>query len=326
MKVAIIVQNRAWGAQHAEKIQNEWQLPLDGIRMIPCREEGKEGCSKPPSAWSRDHFALVRKGDGWGILQPSEIPAYVENESNTLWNFIKGEGKERSRLNFQGGHIVTSQNRTYISANIRYLNPQFTPEEIEKIFEEETGKPVTTLPNINNWPHIDLYVTPVGENTVFVGDTSMGIGYMQAFASDPANADSLLVKDLEEGMGGGLNDPVYGRMLGVNGLIRISQVDGEKLDQIAAQLERQGLTVIRTPMLTGRLGKNPILTYNNVFQSGNDVFVPSFGIPDMDEAALEIYRKQGFNAIPIPAYRLARAAGVLHCSINPLEGYKTPDS
>lgn len=311
----------------ANRMRDEWGVKFDGsVAFLPCMD-GKDGkCKDRVSAWSRDHFLLKKDGEDYTLLQPAKLQGYYKGPGEHHGGFesgyfqkLRGRSVATSQLNFEGGHVVTGPNGVMVSEDVLYRNPQHTREEIEEIFSRETGKPTKLIPNIPNWPHLDLYVTPTGDKTVTVGDSRAGAAMFRRFAADPKNAGSRVLTELRTGMAGAdMGDSVV-KDVRTGGLLAFSESDARKLDIIAAKLEKEGYTVKRMPMLTGRLGQNPIFTYNNAFQSGDNIYVPQYGIPDMDAAALETYRRQGLNPIGIPAYDLAKYAGALHCSITALK-------
>ncbi|TPW18939.1 MAG: hypothetical protein FD126_3184, partial [Elusimicrobia bacterium] len=312
----------------ANRMRDEWGVKYDGsISFLPCMTGADGKCKDRVSAWSRDHFLLKKDGDDYTLLQPAKLQGYYKGPGEHHGGFeggafqkLRGRSVATSQLNFEGGHVVTGPNGVLISEDVLYRNPQHTREEIEAIFTRETGKPTRLMPNIPNWPHLDLYVTPTGDKTVTVGDSRAGAAMFRKFAADPGNAGSRVLTELREGKAGdgGWSDGVVNNVRAA-GLLTMSETDAKKLDILAAKLESEGYTVQRMPMLTGRLGRNPIFTYNNAFQSGDNIYVPQYGIPDMDAAALEVYRRQGLNPVGIPAYDLAKYAGALHCSITALK-------
>lgn len=320
LEVEVLVKSRQDASRLAKRIERDWEVPgAERVTVHTCNDGA--GCPESLTAWSRDHYLLVGKGGDWHALKAKEDLEYVKGEASVVGKFLGAFLPERrSTLQFEGGHVVSSPDRVFLSADVIYRNPKCSAKEIAKAFSSDTGKPVTILPNVRNWPHIDLYVTPVGREMVVVGDSVAGAKLLRGWLDSPQAQGHPLHRDVTARTD--FPDKMYRTTIGMDNLLRHSEIDGRKLDEIAAILAKEGLKVERVPMLTGRLGMNPIITYNNVFQSGETVFVGQYGIEPLDKAGLAVYEKLGKRAAPLPAYELARAAGAIHCAINVLPARK----
>lgn len=94
------------------------------------------------------------------------------------------------------------------------------------------------------------------------------------------------------------------------------------------QLEEQGFKVIRAPHLQGQDpgtigGTVPTFTYNNCLMNDytdengrrvKQVFLPVYGIKDIDEAAIKIYKDLGYEVIPVEGFeQITKHKGALRC-------------
>ncbi len=288
----------------------EWGLKpeqLRNVRFLTCADGD---CPRGLSAWSRDHYLLVSTPEGGRLLRARETSGHMLASQGIFDEIYRGLFSRTSEISFQGGQIVTGPTWTFISDEVRAINARYSREEIETIFARETGRRAMLVPSLRSWPHIDLYLTPVGGNTVLVGDTAAGVRMLLEWtALSPANQNQAVSV---------LGNGSFSRM---QEALRQSRDDAPKLEELVIRLTQAGLTVERVPLLTGRCcNVSPIVTYNNVFQSGTAVYVGQYDLPPLDAAGLATYRSRGMTPIPLPATDLARHGGAIHCAINALPG------
>jgi agmatine/peptidylarginine deiminase len=78
--------------------------------------------------------------------------------------------------------------------------------------------------------------------------------------------------------------------------------------EYAREFEARGFHAVMLPRL-----RDWRETYVNTLLVNGVAFVPQFG-QSTDEAALDVYRAQGFQAIGLPARNVARKGhGLIHC-------------
>jgi len=102
----------------------------------------------------------------------------------------------------------------------------------------------------------------------------------------------------------------------------------EKYDRAAVKLAQLGYCIVRLPTLAGLGLTTPYLTYNNVLlenylqndQPVKKVYMPTYGVDLLDEAARITFRAQGFQVIDMPSARLStKLWGAIRCATGELE-------
>lgn len=179
------------------------------------------------------------------------------------------------------------------------------------------GKEVV-IPHLHGFPvlhgDLDMVMTPLGGKLVAVADISL--------------AGEIAKRLIQEGF----NYVSPGTKKEILHEYRFEQ---KELDGIARGLSERGFTVLRIPFLN-RLEKGdkviPWCSYNNVlveiFGNIKRIYMPVYGIGDLDEMAARIYADAGFEVRRIEGVgEIAKLLGVLRCSCKILErrsGYPNP--
>ncbi len=189
------------------------------------------------------------------------------------------------------------------------------------LFESVLGKPVTTM-GVDNpatqhieepaSDHMDMGMTPVDDNTIFVGDP----GLAKKIISKMSDAE---IADAEAKL-----SEAAGKEVRLTGRNRDNQED---FDNYARQVGEKGYNVVRMPHLEPGYSSSYI-TYNNCLmerftkEDGTDVrrvFLPVYDIPKLDNAAMDIWKENGFEVIPMPLGALSQRWGALRCISNWLD-------
>ncbi len=146
--------------------------------------------------------------------------------------------------------------------------------------------------------HIDTHITPVGDNTVLVGDSRRGLELL-----------SRTEREKFERWTVDFNREVAG-----------------ELDETAAFLGKHGYRVERVPLVAKNVRsdfESPFMTYNNVlledYGTGESrvrrVYLPHYGFKRLDEEARGVYERLGFEVKPIEGvYELAVTGGSIRCA------------
>src|SRR4029079_8159819 len=131
-----------------------------------------------------------------------------------------------------------------------------------------------------------MYAVPLDDQTVAVGDVRAGM----ALAGDT----TLPLDDVA--------------------------LQAPSLDRAAALLAARGFKVVRVPALV-LSGGGSFVTYTNaVFDRRADgkrvVYLPTYALPALDDAAQKFYEAQGFEVHPIDVSPIYRLNGSLGCLVN----------
>jgi hypothetical protein len=187
--------------------------------------------------------------------------------------------------------------------------------------------------------HIDMALTPLGKPCPETGKPVLLIG-------DPSLAAKTLL-DLKE------SSPqkyqAYQQNLqaktgvenSLDKLLASEATSAESqaaFDQVAAEHQAE-YKIVRVPYLGTLQGANqpvgdsgtglingeelapnlPWITYNNSVIDGDQVFVPEFGIPELDQPAQNAYRKFGYETVPLDMAVLSQGQGAVNCMTKVLE-------
>ncbi len=93
-----------------------------------------------------------------------------------------------------------------------------------------------------------------------------------------------------------------------------------KFNEVAQTLEKNGYKVERVPYFAHSSFTNlPSITYNNGLIDGDNFFIPAFDIPELDDVAAGVYRKYGYNVIPLEMTAISSHLGAINCMTKVLE-------
>jgi len=171
--------------------------------------------------------------------------------------------------------------------------------------------------------HIDMAMTPLGKPDPETGKPVIMVG-------DPSIAVKML-KDIKR-----RNPEKYARYeAAVNQKVRwspeqpldrlVNEVGGDKdlqenFDALAKGLERDGYKIERVPYLgASSLRNHPWLSYNNAIFDGDKVFIPNFGIEELDKKANDTLKKYGHVPVPIDMNAISSLQGAINCITKVLE-------
>jgi hypothetical protein len=91
-----------------------------------------------------------------------------------------------------------------------------------------------------------------------------------------------------------------------------------RFDLVARALAGAGLAVARLPLVPTQ-EEFVYLSYNNVLiddrADGRHVLLPRYGVPALDEAAAQAWRRMGFAIHPVDASRVFRHGGAVRCLV-----------
>jgi len=165
--------------------------------------------------------------------------------------------------------------------------------------------------------HIDMAVTPLGKKDPATGKPVMVVG-------DPKMAIDIL-DDLKK------KDPIKYREYEANIKSKISWSPDRPLDKMidkvkeekwlqenfdahAKGYEQDGYKVERVPYLgSSDLRGTPWFTYNNSVIDGDNIFIPNFDIPELDDIGNDAFRKYGYNPVPIDFTAISSLQGAINC-------------
>jgi len=188
------------------------------------------------------------------------------------------------------------------------------------LFERQFGQKVTPMglddpstPRVEGPAndHLDMGLTPLDEGTMAVGDPSLAKRVFEQMTSERRKEVAAL---LSEASG---TRVMPEDLLGARGYPNQQQ----DFNAYATSLEKGGYKVIRMPYAEPGWG-TPNISYNNCLmerfhkEDGTEVkriFLPVYGIKELDSLAISNYEKEGFEVRPMPLANIATRKGALRC-------------
>jgi hypothetical protein len=134
-----------------------------------------------------------------------------------------------------------------------------------------------------------MYVTPLGNNAVVVGDPFLGRKICDGL---PDGGGSVAIDR---------DDTKYASFV-----------------RVRESLEKAGLRVVRVPLVLTQLDR-VYVTYNNSIletRTGEKrIYMPVYGVQALDDAARKVYEAEGWKVLPVPVGKVYRQTGSLRCLV-----------
>jgi hypothetical protein len=196
-----------------------------------------------------------------------------------------------------------------------------------KLAEQQFGKPIVPMgkddPATQHKEepasdHLDMSFTPVDDKTIFVGDPKL---FKELLSSMNKEELQHAEKTFSE---------IAGRKIDLKSYIEDSR-NRDNPEDFAAYVKtatEKGYDVKRMPHSEPSFG-TPYISYNNCLMErfdkngdGNEyrrVFLPTFGIPKIDNYAINNFKSEGFEVFPMELGALSARWGAIRCISNWLE-------
>ncbi len=188
--------------------------------------------------WNRDRMIVTDR-----ILFAPPAPHRGGKERKNEWKVpwaLNGGGRhvEIARFNFEGGDLIATEKFVFATDVLAARNPKWTKEILGRLVERACGKQLVWIEGNVPEHHIGMFLTPVNETTMVVGDARLGAKLT----------------------GGTVNEEMAVRF-----------------DHVAATLREKGFEVHRSPLVPTDQ-QYAWITYNNNVISGKTLFLPTYGM------------------------------------------------
>jgi len=277
-------------------------------------EEGDSGphvrylaVGRPITSWARDRFAVLDSVEGGPltILAPPAPMVGAEERANDWlvpWALSEHLGPiarlERASFQFEGGDLIADDAHAYVATPLFERNPYKSAERILRELSVTLGRRVVRLGREGHPApshHIGMFVTPLGEGVVLYGDPALGLDLLGERTVLPVGGIALKIDRSAES--------------------RAPFVEAHEA------LANAGLHTIALPLLVSDQS-HIWLSYNNVLMERRHgrlhIYMPSYGVPDFDARAQQIYESLGAVVHPIDVSHLFRLGGTVRCLVAPL--------
>lgn len=280
-----------------KKLLVDWSIPV-GERFQ------RVVVGKRITTWSRDRYTLLHGDDKPLLLIPPRPTEGNEARRNdwdapfALAKAVPGLDTKTAELMFEGGDFTATDTYIFATALLRERNQGgdlYDEKKLRDWLRLNTGKtPIILGDSLNQVPehHIGMFVTPIDDKRVFVGDPDLGLALFDSSNSD-ASTLPFAIDRREESL--------------------------QKFRNIAVALEAHGFELIRLPLVPLADGLTYI-TYNNVLLEtrldGLHAYLPQFDIPALDQAGRDAYAAAGIVVHGIRVKKVYQYNGTVRCLVN----------
>ncbi|MHB1034390.1 MAG: agmatine deiminase family protein [Pirellulales bacterium] len=265
----------------------------------------------PVTVWSRDRWLalgaaenpktvlLSPRGEDGAAIWPAR-----QGDQRVAWNLAAALGRNvvarRSDLAFDGGDFAADSETVFVRPRTLVRNLQRTIATREELVHLLASLLKRRAVLFHDAPehHVAMYLMPIGNRTVLVGDPKMTERLLDK-AGERAAVDAYLP--------GGAD---------------FSASAVARFEAVAEQCRAAGYRVVRIPLAPGRDGRTYI-TYVNAILDQRDgrriVYMPTFRrASELNREAAGVWTEMGFEVRPVECDACARHFGTLHCLVNVL--------
>ncbi len=287
----------------AQQFIATWKMYLGG-RAVDVVNAGL-----PMSVWARDRCIPTQSGDLTGpvsLFAPLPEATYLEERENDLivceWlgEVLKAPTRPVVTLRIDGGNLVSNRRHVFIGANVLSENDRMDKQALAEALELLSGRKYVLVGDEHGevpWCHVDMYLTPIDDDTVLVASPRFGL--------------ELIGQHCDEG-----EDPSKNLSLGAACPSDLLQ---ERFDAVATLLGEYGYRVRRIPALVN-VPDEWMVTYNNVLidhRAGHrTVYLPFYGLSVLDDVAAAVYSGLGFEVQPVDVSGVFESGGAVRCIVN----------
>ncbi len=304
------------------------QLPADVTVHVVCPDKlayddllarvGSTACSLSPvivdhaiTTWSRDRWlALGASKDQTAVLlcprseDGADVWSAREGDQRVAEDLAAALGpsvsSRRSDLYFDGGDFTADNETVFVRPATLFRNLQRTVETREELIENLRTLLKRRVVLLQDAPdhHVAMYMLPIGERRVLVGDPRMA---RRLLADSPAKAN------LQSYLPGGPD---------------FTEVTAAHFDALARQCKEAGYQVLRIPVVPGVDGRTFVTYTNAILDQRNGhrtVYMPVFRSAEaLNRAATAVWTELGYDVRPVECDACGRSFGTLHCLVNVL--------
>lgn len=260
----------------------------------------------PITPWSRDRWLAFPPA---GPDRPAVVLAPRGEMAADVWPGRAGDERvihdlqaadpagvraQRSRLAFDGGDFVSDARTVFVTPAVLQRNlgkAVGSAPELTAHLERRLGKRVVLLEQAPPH-HAGMYLMPVDDSTVLVGDPSL------AAPLTPASGWPLPAPDF-------------------------SAATQAEFDAVAATCRAAGYRVVRMPVVPDRDGRAWLTPLNCLVDqrpAGRTVYTPTYaGAEGLAREAARIWSSLGYSVRPVDCTTTYRHGGSLRCLVSVLE-------
>lgn len=259
------------------------------------------------TTWSRDRWVAT----GPEGQSPTVLLAPREERGGDIWPDRRGDGRvagdladalgkgvawRRSGLSFDGGDFVADSRTVFVAPGVLRRNFQNTVRTREELIDRLGAAMKREVVLLDTAPdhHAGMFLMPVGDRTVLVGDPAAGRKLLPRDANDLVGADGPDFRPETRAL----------------------------FDAVADTCKSAGYRVVRVPLAPGRDGRT-YLTYLNVLldrrRGRRVVYMPVFdGADALNAEGARVWTSLGWEVRTVNCTSSYRHFGSLRCLVNVL--------
>ena len=286
---------------------------IDPSRALPGRMRVIE-LDTPIGIWSKDHALVLAPRDGGGkidlVVPPRPRPG--EGSRPADWDIVPAVAAAMPEafavrqlpLAFDAGDFAIAGKRIVFDVNLfarnrtrGYTSPQDLRERMRSIL----GRDVVMLgsePGDVPRHHMSMYMAVLDGDTALVGDPEAGAAIVgRDYVPGEASPESHVPLRAD-----------------------FTPATVARFERAAADLKRAGFRVVRIP--TVPFDDRTYFAYTNgVYETRagrRTAWMPSFGVPALDDAARKVYEQLGWTVRPVSVRDVYTQHGTIGCLVNVL--------
>lgn len=281
----------------------------------------------PFTLWTRDTFVPLRRGPGRLrlLLRPEQLDTrdeFADRRAPELLAPLTRADIMEADLYVEGGNLLSDDRWAYVGYNAIHQNVSQVEyqAEFEYRLSRQLGAPVMLVGSSEEptpHAHIDMYLAPLGDGSVVVGDQTLAIRAIEAASG--RELAQVEARFSQRGPGYDGKPFSFAELVALNARPAFA----DRLDRVAQALIARGIRVHRVPVLVaGEDMDLPVISYTNVLLERRPVRVvllPEYGIPSLDAAARQAWTALGYAVRPIDVSRIADLGGAVRCLTQVLE-------
>ena len=294
----------------------------------------------PVPGWPRDLFVAGETALGRPLIYLHNPLHYLtmskRNEAlgralPSLLSSLPNVELEPTRARLEGGSLVADDDNVFVTPRAARvavrLGEAKSEEDRRQYLTQLYGRPVVALdlPDDDDLAlgHADLIVAPTGRRRALVGDPRMGAKMLAPMSGEHRARFTAEIHASATWLPA--DHPV--RRLDQPDVVeqfarRSAQASlVAAFDAVAAQLQRQGYSVVRIPYaevpMQGAFGQAHVMSWANAVQEKRDgqdyVYLPKYSLGPLDDFAEAAWKDAGYEVIWIEALGAGLMGGGLRC-------------
>jgi agmatine/peptidylarginine deiminase len=272
-----------------------------------------------PTIWARDFLQVFvnyqQNKEEITTAKPNRKPGYEtipdKQVAKTLSENLGTKYEELKGFPMDGGNTIATKNHLFLG--------MYALKEAKEYYNQDPNEIVKML--MKRFPNQKLIIIGKEKQPVFHIDMALSIlkdngNEKVAALADPDLTIELINKLFSD------NEKIYGyytKRKIIKNLEDYKKTYFAELKDIEFKLKQEGFKVKKMPFIPLYVNDRDCLTYNNMLLDGNKIYLPSYGIPKLEEEVKKILEEEGFKVVFRDWKENIRLNGAIHCITNVID-------